>query len=204
MTHGPTPALPKGEGDSKHPAVRKIVVLGAGYLPAAGYFRAMAEADLAVIDTAMRYDKRRKAVHRTIVSGADGKPSLLTVPVSTPGTSRCRWDEVRVSPHGEWWRVQRMTLATLFGPTPWFDLMRHDIFPAIDERAVGRTITDLDIDLILAIRRLAGITTPLSVALDPRYVDDPDVTITDLRDHDFFADPEARSAIETLFKEGSL
>lgn len=182
----------------------KIVLLAPLYLPQAGYFHAMADADMAVIDTAMRYDKRRKAVHRTVVSGADGTPALLTMPVSTPGTSHCRWDEVRVSPHGEWWRVQQLTLATLFGPTPWFDLMRHDIFRTIDKTAVGRTVTDIDIALILTVRRLARITTPLSVSLDPRYSTDPDVNITDLRDHNFYADPDARSAVETLFKEGEL
>lgn len=173
-------------------------------MPPADYFREMSNADLAVIDTTMRYDKRMKSVHRTVVSGRDGAPLYMTVPVSTPGTSRCTWDEVSVSAHGHWWSVQRQTMATFYGATPFFDFYRHDLFPFLSESAVGRHITDLDIDLILTIRRLAGIDTPLSVTLDPRLTTDRDVEIKDLRNHDFYARPDTRSAIDALFHQGKL
>lgn len=180
-----------------------IVVLAPLFLPPPEYFKIMKEADSVVIDTAMSYDKRFKTVHRTVVSAPHG-PSFLTVPVSTPGTSRCRWESVKVSGHGEWWRVQKSTMSTLYGPTPYFDLYKHDIFPFFNEDAVGQTITDLDIRLIVALRRLAGITTPMSVTLDPRYLTDADVSVTDLRKYDFYSDERSRSVIEKLFHEGGI
>lgn len=73
----------------------------------------------------------------------------------------------------------------------------------LTEQAVGRAITDLDLDVILTVCRLAGIRTPLSVTLDPRYQTDSEVEIADLRYHDFYADPAARSILETLFTQGN-
>lgn len=180
-----------------------IVLLPPLFIPPARYFSLMAKADIAVIDTTMRYDKRRKAVHRTVVSGKEGAPSWLTVPVSTSNTTGRSWDDIRVSGHGEWWRVMRLTLATLFGPTPFFHLYKDEIFATICPEAVGRSICDFDIDLILTMRRFLGITTPLSVTLDERYATDSDVTVTDFRAHDFYADPDSRSVVETLFKDGN-
>ena len=181
-----------------------IVLLAPLYLPPPEYFSVMAEADMAIIDTSMRYDKRRKDVHRTVVSGKDGFSSFLTVPVSTPGTSRCAWNNVGVSAHGEWWRVQKMTMSTLYGRTPYFDLFRHDLFPYFSAESIGSSITDLNIKLIIAIRRLTGIKTPLSVTLDPRYEDDKDIIINDMRIFNFYAADDVRSVIEVLFQNGKI
>lgn len=180
-----------------------IVLLPPLYLPPVSYFRFMAEADMAVIDTSMRYNRRVKQVHRTVVSGQNG-PSLLTVPVSSPHSPGCSLARVGISGHGQWWRVHRSTLETLYGPTPFFHLYKKEFFDFIQPDAVGRPITGLDIDLILAVRRLCGIDTPLSACLDSRYNTDVQVGITDLRHHDFYADPGARSVIETLFTEGRI
>ena len=128
---------------------------------------------------------------------------FMTVPVcSAPGRG-CGWDEVRVSGHGGWFKVQRMTLATLFGSTPYFDLYKTDLFPFISEDMVGVPVTDLDVNLLLAVMRLSDIKTPLSVSLDPRYETDSDVETIDLRRHDFYADGEL-SAVEKLFREGGV
>lgn len=180
----------------------KIVILPPLFLPPAGYFSAMSCADLAVIDVAMRYDKRAKAVHRTVVEGLHG-PLKLTVPVSTPRTSRCVWEEVCVSGHAEWYRTLRSTFDTLYDPTPFYEYMRDDILGCLTGRAVGRPITDVDVELIIALRRLGQINTPLSVTLDSRHPC-PDDTVTDLRAHDWYADPGTRSAIISLFTTGSL
>lgn len=181
----------------------KILLLSPLYLPPANYFRLMAESDLTVIDTSLPYNKRNKAVHRTAVSGR-GEASLLTVPVSTPGTTRCAWDEVTVSPHGEWWRVHKLTLATLFGPTPYFDYFKDELLRPIGPDSVGRPVTDLDIDIILNVRKLLGIDTPLSVTLDSRYATDPGVEIIDRRHDDFYATGAERSIAEHLFHYGRL
>lgn len=131
----------------------------------AAYYAAMVDADYVVIDTAMRYDRRRKEVHRTIIDGAHG-PVFLTVPVGRPQGRT--WNDVAVSDHGRWWNVQQSTLATLFGATPYFNYYRHDICRCLNEATVGHPITDLDIDIDAAIRRLLGITARMSVTLDPK------------------------------------
>lgn len=178
----------------------QVVLLPPLFLPPLAYFEAMRRADMAVIDTSMRHDRRMKAVHRTVVSG-NSSPSFLTVPV-TPPRGHALWADIRISAHGEWWRVQKATLATLYGPTPFYSLLHHDITALLTADCVGRPVTDLDIDLILAVRRITGITTRLSVTLDSRLAGRRDVTVTDLRRHDFYADPQARSVLETLFAEG--
>lgn len=179
----------------------RIVLLPPLFLPPAPYFKEMATADLAVIDTGLRFDKRNKQVHRTAIASAHGK-AFLTVPVSHPESSRCSWSDVRISAHGEWPRVVRSTLATLFGPTPYFHLFKTDFFDIINESYVGRSVTDFDIALILVVRKLAAITTPLSVTLDSRFPTDPDVETVDLRNRNFYADGDEVSVIENLFRSG--
>lgn len=180
-----------------------VVILPPLYLPPSQYFRAIADADLAVIDTEMRYDKRHKAVHRTILEGQHG-PAMLTVPVTTPGTSRCLWNNVTVSPHGEWYRNHTATLATLLGPTPWFALLNNDFTSIINASAVGRSIVELDIDLILAVMRIAHITTPLTAVPDPRIMASPHTAVTDLRRKDWYREPQQVSVLHTLSTHGHI
>lgn len=179
-----------------------VLLLAPLFLPPPEYFRKMESADLVVLDTSMRYDKQFKAVHRTVLFTPLGN-KFLTVPVSTPEGSKCHWEDVRVSGHGGWWHVQRDTMATLFGKTPFFDLYRRDIFEYFTEQAVGRRITDLDIDLIVCLRRLLGIATPMSVTLDSRFEKDSDVEIVDMRRHDFYENGDI-SALDALFHNGRI
>ena len=181
--------------------LRQTVILAPIFAPPADFFRRIDSADLAVLDTGLRYDKRQKAMHRTVVSGLAG-PAFLTVPVSTPGTTRCRWDEVRVSGHGEWWRVMASTLGTLFGPTPFYGYYRDEIEEILSGRAVGKPVTDMNLDLIVLLCRWLGIDTPLSVSLDERLLTDPGVRVDDLRRHNFYASEGERSVLETLFRNG--
>lgn len=183
----------------------KIVLLAPLYLPPADYFRLMADADLVVIDINMPYDKRFKAIHRTRINTAHG-PGFLTVPVTkghrTAGGSALIPEYSQyVSPHGHWWRIQQSTMATLYGPTPFFDLYRQDFFGIINASAVGRPVIDFNIDLILAVCRLCGIVTPLTTTLHGICEND---AIEDLRRHDFYEKPETVSVIEDLFKNGRL
>lgn len=183
----------------------KIVLLAPILLPPAQYFKAMAEADVAVIDTAMRYDKRFKALHRTPIGSQanSSEKKYLNIPISSAHHNHCSVSDIKVSPHGEWWRVWRMTLATVYGPSPYFDLYKHDFFPLLDEKSVGRPIAELNIDLLMTVRHLTGVDTPLSVTLDERYLSDKNVEICDLRHSDFVCAPDSVSVLDNLFKSGS-
>lgn len=185
----------------------KIVILPPLYLPPADYFRIMAEVDMAVINPFVRYDKRFKGTHRTVISSGHGA-AFLTVPVSrdksADSSKSYSWNDVSVSSHGSWWHTHRATLETLYGATPYFHLFKQEFFEFIDSVSVGKSVSEFDIALILAIRRLAKIETPLSVSLDPRYREDSGVDIYDMTRMDFYDNGEKRSAIEQLFREGSL
>lgn len=139
-------------------------------------------------------------MHRAYISQGLLRANL-TVPVSKPGTSRCTWDEVRVSGHGVWWRVMTSTLATVFGSSPYFDYYRYDIQSLFTSAAVGRSITHLNIDLLLVVMKMLNIDTPLSVTLDPRLTQGH-AEITDLRKFNFYEDQEQRSVLEMLFLKG--
>lgn len=147
-----------------------------------GWYAAMADADLAVIDAGMRYDKRRKATHRFTIAGPRG-PQQITVPVSH-GTPVKTWADVTVSDHNHWWKQAAASLATAYGGTPYFDL----IFPELEalltsEDTVGRPVTEYSLLVDARIRRLTGITTPVSAALPLNLPTDG--VVTDLRAEDF-------------------
>ena len=84
-----------------------------------GWYAAMASGRRAVIDTAIRYDKRQKAVHRYDIADVRG-PMQLTVPLGKPhgcqGTPT--WADAAVSTHDEWWLRHRVTLESAYGRTP--------------------------------------------------------------------------------------
>lgn len=180
----------------------RIALLAPAYLPPTAYFHAIAQADIAVVDTSMRYDKRAKAVHRTRLDGIHGK-AFMTVPVTLPGSTHCLWNDVKVSAHGQWWRVQRSTLDTLYGNTPFYDDFRHDFLRFINQDYIGQSIIDLDIASLLIMCKLGNIHTPMSATLDARYLHDAGVEVVDMRNHDFYADNNV-SAIEQLFSRGTL
>lgn len=89
------------------------------------YYAAMACHGRAVVDTAVRYDKRRKEVHRYDIADVRG-PLALTVPVQRPHTISAAaptWADAAVSDHGQWWHVHRVTLESAYGRTPYFEFV---------------------------------------------------------------------------------
>lgn len=144
-----------------------VPVLAPAFLPPAAYYAVMAAYPVAVIDTSLRYDKRAKTVHRTVVADSHGQRHL-TVPIARPATSRTDWANVRISAHGNWWLTMRATLATIYGSTPFFNYYRDEFDRLLTPESVGEPITNLVIDLDAVIRRLLGLPTALSVVADPR------------------------------------
>lgn len=167
----------------------RCVLLPPMYLPVAGYYAAMARYDVAVIDVSMRHDRRRKAVHRTVIAGNAG-PLMLTVPVShTQGAKQ--WDQIAVADHGRWADEHRGALASAYGRTPFYEYYAPQFDALITDDAVGLPVTQFDCRLDALIRQLLGITTRVSAVLPPGI--DP-TTVTDLRRSDFsqYAPPAYR------------
>lgn len=147
--------------------MRRTAIFPPQYLGSTGYYAAMKRYDLVVVDTQMRYDKRFKSIHRTVIAGNHG-PMMLTVPVShgTPETDRkLRWDDVTVSAHGNWWDVHRGALESAYGRTPYFEFYIDSLLPFLRKETTGTAITDFDLELDAVIRSHLGITTRLTTRM---------------------------------------
>ncbi len=148
----------------------RTVLLPPRYCGDIGYYALMARYGNAVVDYAMRFDKRQKAVHRTTIADTRG-PLTLTVPIAKPEkTSGTRWDEIRVSTHGHWWDVHRVALESAYGRTPFFEFYIDRFLPFFSPRPDDgcETIADLDAALDSIIRDILGISpaSPLNGEVD--------------------------------------
>lgn len=68
-----------------------------------------------------RWNKRFKPTHRYKIADVNG-PISLTIPVAKPESlSNCRYGDIRLSTHGNWWHTHRWTLESGYGRTPFFE-----------------------------------------------------------------------------------
>lgn len=162
-----------------------VVILPPAYLPDAEWFADLAAADLAVLDANMRYDKRRKNTHRTLL-GDTREPLRITVPVSMttlpPEAPHRTWADVTVSAHGHWWTVHTGAIESVYGNTPYFEHYWPLLKPLFAEEAVGEVLTLFTSRVHSTLRLLLGIPTPVSATM-PRLPQDAHVT--DLRRKDY-------------------
>lgn len=127
------------------------------YFGSVGYYAEVAACGgNAVMDGMMLFDKRRKQVHRCDIADVNGVVQL-TVPVGKPhGIPRATWSDVRVSSHGRWWHVHRVTLESAYGRTPFFEFYIDRFAPFLCAEAVERytSIIDLDTAIDAVIREI--------------------------------------------------
>ena len=158
-----------------------------------GYYVALARQPRVVVDTAMPFDKRCKAVHRYDIIDTQG-PCQLTVPINRPHsgspTDRPRWTEAALSRHGQWWRLHRTALESAYGRTPFFEYLidRFDtIFRDPADADAAPNVVELARRADALIRPLLLLDTP--VEWRPLTADD--TVAADLRHADFtLADPQ--------------
>lgn len=146
-------AIPSG-----YPAASGLVRrLEPRYYGSVGYYAEVAAyGGNAVMDGAMLFDKRRKQVHRCDIADVNGVVQL-TVPVGKPhGIPRATWGDVRVSSHGRWWHVHRVTLESAYGRTPFFEFYIDRFAPFLCAETVERypSIIDLDAAIDAVIREI--------------------------------------------------
>lgn len=84
----------------------------------------------AAFDWSGRFDKRFKDSHRFAIADTRGRLEL-TVPIVKPESSRCSWNEIRVSTHGAWWDVHRVALESAYGRTPYFEFYIDRLLPML-------------------------------------------------------------------------
>ena len=77
------------------------------------------------------FDKRRKEIHRYDIADVNG-PLTLTLPIVKPhGIPRATWRDVKVSDHGQWWHVHKVSLESAYGRTPFFEFYIDRFLPFI-------------------------------------------------------------------------
>lgn len=88
-------------------------------------------------DYGRRFDKRFKLSHRFAIADTRGRLEL-TVPIAKPETSSCRWEDIRISGHGEWWDVHRVALESAYGRTPFFEFYIDRLLPMLTDGVTER------------------------------------------------------------------
>lgn len=108
------------------------------------YYAVAARYGTVAVDTAMRFDKRCKAVHRYRIADTRGELEL-TVPIARPSGSSspagCPWDSVPVSAHGQWWQTHLTALESAYGRTPFFDHYMDQLAPLFTPRPLDNSDT---------------------------------------------------------------
>lgn len=151
-------AVYAGTGSSKMPtptdvtAAEAVVRFEPRFLPSVDYYARMAACRCVLLDTTLRYDRRNKGVHRTVIADTRG-PLTLTVPVAKCDRRPQRWSEVTISTHGSWWNTMLVTLESAYGRTPFFEYYIDDFLPFMNqeyaESSPGIIHTDVALDAIL-------------------------------------------------------
>ncbi len=160
----------------------KVAILPPQYFGSVGYYTAMSQFDIAVIDFDMRYDKRAKSLHRTTIADTRGALTL-TMPISRPdGISNLLWSDIIISSHGNWWDVQRGAIESAYGRTPYFEFYFPRFAPFFTSEIPGKKLVDHLAAIDATIREILNIKTRLTCTL-PTNINPED--ITDLRGADF-------------------
>lgn len=161
----------------------KTILVAPLFFPTTAHYLAVARANLAVTDIALRYDKRHKATHRTTIASTHGSLTL-TVPVSIPAldsNQTVRWCDITISQHGQWWRTMPQSIRTAYGASPHFQHIFDCIMPFFSKEWVGRPITELATASDAEVRRLLCIDTPFSTTLPNNPSGDMPAQTVDLR-----------------------
>lgn len=98
-----------------------IVQVSPQLFPPAAWFASVPQGAMACYDLSQHWNKREKSTHRYDVADVNGRISL-TVPVEKPESyTRTSFSDIRLSRHGNWWHVHRVTLESGYGRTPFFE-----------------------------------------------------------------------------------
>lgn len=90
------------------------------------------------------FDKRRKEIHRYDIADVNG-PLTLTIPIVKPhGKQMATWRDVKLSDHGQWWHVHRVSLESAYGRTPFFEFYIDRFLPFLSAEAVDRYPSVID------------------------------------------------------------
>ena len=102
------------------------LLLRPAYCGSVDYYALMASYANVVVDYSSRFNKRLKDTHRFSILGTGGVHELTAPLDKTPGMSQQTWSEIRLSRHGEWWRLHWAAIYSAYGRTPFFEFYEDD------------------------------------------------------------------------------
>ncbi len=138
----------------------EVAVMPLRYYGSVPYYARLARFSTVIIDCRCRFDKRDKATHRFDIVDTHG-PLRLTLPVSRPDIPRATLSSIAVSSHGAWWGVQRVSLESAFGRTPFFEFYIDRFLPFLSHSTPSRfpLLWQLDGAIDAVIRRSLSLST---------------------------------------------
>lgn len=151
----------------------KTALLYPQYYGSVAYYALMGACGHAVVGTGELFDKRMKSVHRCEAADTNGA-LRLTLPIAKPhGIPQARWTDVRLSTHGAWWHVHRVTFESAYGRTPFFEYYIDRFMPFLGPGVVDDfpTIADLDIAIDKELRHILLMETQVSYGAFPLIED---------------------------------
>lgn len=144
-----------------------ITVLPPVFCGSVEHYVRVRAAEATAIDWDRRFDKRFKVTHRFAIADTRGRLEL-TVPIAKPDSSQCRWGDIAVSTHGNWWDVHRIALESAYGRTPFFEYYADSLLPmltpGVEERFL--LLRDLSDAWDSWIRRILLLPAPLALNAD--------------------------------------
>ena len=110
------------------------------------------------MDWDVRFDKRQKLTHRFTIADTRGRLDL-TVPIAKPHSSKVLWSDIRISDHGLWWDVHRVSLESAYGRTPYFEFYIDRFLPMLTPGVTERypLLRDLAMAWDAQIRDILGL-----------------------------------------------
>ena len=135
----------------------RVAIMQPTYLPWSGYFGLMESVDLFVLLDTVQF-ARRSWQQRNQIKTASGS-KWLTVPVMTKGRRDQTINEVQIDPNARFEHSHRRAIELNYGRAPFFDDIAPELLVSLEEKRTR--LSELDIDLILRLRDLLGISTPV-------------------------------------------
>lgn len=147
------------------------------------YYALIARANTATIHTDMRFDKRFKSAHRTLIADTRGTLAL-TIPIEKPcDSSSATWNTVRISDHNKWWNIHLTALESAYGRTPFFEFYIDSLKPFFSPDVAGQTVAQHTTALDICLRRLLNITTDVTYTHLTGSTSTPTIKIEDIHNY---------------------
>lgn len=154
------------------------IILPPLYFAPLSWYRALAQAERAVIDTSMRADRRYKAVHRTLTAArAENADCLNPEECQTLTAAICKFaahtplSSVLISEHDRWWDKHARTIATVYGRSPYYEYLWPRFEPLLSDSLPGTPLVNLTLSIDAIVREILSIDTAVSVPMDDSYDD---------------------------------